>query len=695
LKLSKRLPLQIRFPGEPVSRWLPAFGLLALLPFASATLPAFPGVALRWLGLMLAPGTALYLIAERRTPRLSVLVLCALVLSPVVTTLLGIAGLMRHMPVVTIAGVISAASIAVAAIAFVTLRARVALPDRPSLLWLGALLLVLVVLTAFLPMTQAWWRIRSDAWFHGAVVSQIADYGIPPQDPYFAGIPLQYMWFYHVLVLVLARGFDMDPFRVMALLNIQALVALGVCTWQLCGVFRRTFAHRLAATAMMLLGFNGAFWVFLPAKLVRATMGDVRGWAEVKRTYSIVPFNYDQACGFMNIYYNQEFFLDKFMVATAFGLSLAFMVAGWYAASEYLRTRRAAPLVVLSGALAGMLGFHSLVGFVMLVGIFGGAILAWLTRGRDAFPMRPVLVLLGVSLASFAAMGPYLYEVMHLKQKEQVFPLSVSLHKTAGIFISCAFALVLALIRRPLLREKTVTSRFFLFGTLSVTAFCLLITLPGPNAYDKLGYLVFLPLSMLGGIALADLWLERTGGARRTIIAWTVACMVPVNAIAFAACFATPDEALVTEPEARISTWLRDNTPRNALVIDDDDRVVFLVTVPRRYIWGRTSYAQQWGYPRLEMSRRLHMRRALYAPGTLDATALEVLGEATEPVYAIVRPEHWRTNAAIVTQSELFQTVYKDDRLRVVRVDTQVCRALAARRTDHLSAEELIRESGF
>jgi hypothetical protein len=170
--------------------------------------------------------------------------------------------------------------------------------------------------------------------------------------------------------------------------------------------------------------------------------------------------------------------------------------------------------------------------------------------------------------------------------------------------------------------------------------------------------------------------------------------MLPVNALAFAACFATQDEATMTAPEARISVWLKDNTPRNALMIDDE-RVVFLVTVPRRYIFGWAPYAGMWGYPRLEMSRRAHMCRALYAPGKLDATALAVLGEFDEPVYAIVRPEHWRTDAAIVANPELFQTVYKDDNFRVVRVDTQACRARAAGMTDHLSPEELIRESGL
>lgn len=645
--------------------------------------------------MMLAPGAAIYLATERRTPRLSVLVLCALVLSPIVTTLLGLAGLALHVPVITVAGAISALAIAAAALAYLTLRKKIALPERRSLYWLGALMLVLVVLTATLPMTHAWWRVRSDAWFHAAVVAQISDFGIPPQDPYFTGMPLQYMWFYHVLVLVLARGLDMDPFRVMGLINIQALLGLGVGVWQLCGVFRQKLAYRVGAAAMLLLGFNGAFWVFLPVKLVKALMGDVRGWAEIKRTYSIVPFNYDQACGFMNIYYNEEFFLDKYMVATAFGLALTFMVAGWYGASEYMRTRRTPPLVLFAVALVGMLGFHSLVGFVMLVGVFGGVILAWISFRRDgSFPVRSALVLLGVALVCFLSMTPYIYEVMHLKEKEQVFPFGVSLPKTGGIFITCSFALALALARRPLIRDRTVVSRFFVLGALSVTAFCLLIVLPGPNTYDKLGFLVFLPLSVMAGIALADLWLETSGRRRRWVVALSVACMLPVNAIAFAACFATPDEAAMTAPEARISLWLKDNTPRNALMIDDE-RVVFLVTVPRRYIFGWAPYAKMWGYPRLEMSRRAHMCRALYAPGRLDATTLEVLGEIDDPVYAIVRPEHWRTDAAIVANPELFQTVYKDDNFRVVRVDTQACRARAARMTDHISPEELIRESGL
>ena len=646
---------------------------------------------------MLASGAAVYLVAARPAPRLSGMTLSALVLSPVIITLAGMAALALHLPLDTITAGVGALSLAAFAAALLRTRGRIAPPDRRSVLWLGSMIAVVVVLTAFLPMTREWWRIRSDAWFHAAVVAQIGDYGIPPQDPYFAGLSLQYMWFYHVLVLALSRALEIDAFRVMALLNIQSVVALGVGAWMLAGVFRRTFAHRLGAATMLMFGFNGAFWAFLPVKAIRAFKGDVRGWEEIRRTYSLTPFDYDRVCDFMNVYYNQEFFLDKWMVATAFGLALSFLVAGWYATAEYLRTRHASALVLLAGLLVGMLGFHSLVGFVMLIGIFGGVFLAWLARDRATpFPTRHALTLLGVSLAAFLVMTPYLHEVMHLKEKAQVFPLSVSLPKTIGIGISCALALTLFLIRRPLLRDTTLPARFFLFGSLSVAGFCLVIRLPGPNTYDKLGYFVFLPLSILGGIALAELWLARGPAARRSLAIWMLVCMLPPNVLGFAGAFATPDGEEVTPAEGRLSVWLRDNTPRDALIVDDGDRVPFLVTVPRRYLWGSWGYAQMWGYPRLEMSRRLHMRRALYASDALDASALEVMGNVDTPLFAVVRPEHRSALAAVVTRTDLFQVVHQDaEGYGVVRVDTRACRALAAARADHISPEELIRESGL
>jgi hypothetical protein len=269
----------------------------------------------------------------------------------------------------------------------------------------------------------------------------------------------------------------------------------------------------------------------------------------------------------------------------------------------------------------------------------------------------------------------------------------VSLPKTGGIFISCAFALALSVRGRGFLRDRSAPARFLAWGTVALTVFCLLITLPGTNAYDKLGYLVFIPFAIVGGFALGDAVARPLGRGRAA--AWAAAFLLPVNAIALVSCFGTDDQAVATPAEARLSVWIREHTPPDAVLLDDHDRVVFIVTAPRRYFFGQWAYAQQWGYPKAEMSRRFHAVRSLYAAAPLDGTALEVLGGVEAPLYAIVRPEHREQGAAVTRRPDLFTVVHEDSSLAVVRIDAAACRAAAARQTDRVSTEELIRASGL
>jgi hypothetical protein len=645
-----------------------------------------------WILLLLLPGYALYRWTGGAHPVHGALF--ATLVSPVIVSLLAIAAIAGGASLPLAGAVLMTAAV----VAGMRRGARDggSVPRRE--LWMLAGIVGLAAFfTGILPMTSELWRIRSDAWFHGAVVEQIRTYHLPPDDPYFVGLPLQYMWFYHAFVLLVSDTLRMDPFRVMAVINIQAVTGRGAAAGSLAAVFRQRTAHRLAATASLLFCFNAAFWILLPIKAVRAMIGDVRGFDEIARTFSLVPFDYGTACGFMTIYYNQEFFLDKFMVATAFGFALTAMTGGWFAFSEWMAngTRRA--LVLLAFMLVGMLGFHSLVGFVMLVGICGGVILAHLFPGAVGRP--PLLrsaTLLAVSLGCFLLTTPYLYLVMHMKEREQVIPLSVSFPKTAGIFIASLFVMVLAARQRWFTTERTPAARVFALAAIAVLVFCLAIRLPGPNTYDKLGYFVFLPFSIVAGFAMADITLRRTGRARAwTMAAWIGLFAVPAHALAFAAAFNTPTPPLVEPAERDLSAWVREHTDRDAVFIDDHDRTFLLVTGPRRYLFGNWPYAQQWGYPRLEMARRLHAVRVLYNRPDVDATTLEVLTGRAEPLYVVVRPEHHARGAAVLARPDLFAPVYEGRDLALYRVDTAACRAALEHVTERTSPEEMIRESGL
>lgn len=663
-----------------------------LLALFAARYTGLVGAACAYACINLFPGLALGLALDRQ-PTLGRLSLWTLVGSPAIAAGLAILLMLTGLqPDAAGRGLIIIFGVTALAAVSRSPSLRTSITRRHAVI-LGVFSAIVVLLTAYLPFSDEWWRIRSDAWFHAAVVAEIQDFGIPPTDPYFVGFVLQYMWFYHALVLVLSRACAADPFWIMAVLNVHALCGLIVATVMAAGVFRSRFAPRLASAATVVLGFNGIFWLFFPLKALKAFTGDVRGWDELTRMFTLTPLHYQTAFEFLNIYFNQEFFLDKFMVATAFGLGIGFMMTGWYAACSTIKARKRTTTALLFVALIGMLGFHSLVGFVALVGIFGGAILMHMQRGRIAgYSLRASAVLLATSLAAFVLMTPYLYAVMHLKESEQVFPLSFSLPKTIGIAVSSALAFLLALKQRRQLVAATPHARFFLLGTVALTLFCLSIKLPGPNTYDKLGYFVFLPLALAGGWTLADV---AARVSRMKMMLLVLLCFVPVNAIAFVSFYATPPLVEVLPEEHALSRWVKANTDRRSVFIDNDDRVVLLVTGPRRYYWGRWPYAHQWGYDKLEMSRRYHTRRALYAPEPLDGTALASLAGIDEDIYVIVHdPDGNGATTAARNTAGLFREVYKDSAIAVMQVDRAACHN-AAVDAKQVSDEELLRESGL
>ncbi|MDH3197904.1 MAG: hypothetical protein OEO21_06660, partial [Candidatus Krumholzibacteria bacterium] len=176
-----------------------AAGIAGALAGAPALAPA------AWLALMVAPGYALLRFADP-APRPLALLAVAFALSPGLTAALAslalLGGVEAHGVAVGSCAGWGAAALAASAL---TRAHRAGLAARKAA-WLAGLVLLLCALTAALPLSELWWRIRSDAWFHRAVVYQIEDFGLPVEDPYFAGIPLQYMWFYHVLVLVLSHA---------------------------------------------------------------------------------------------------------------------------------------------------------------------------------------------------------------------------------------------------------------------------------------------------------------------------------------------------------------------------------------------------------------------------------------------------------------------------------------------------------
>jgi hypothetical protein len=659
--------------------------LAALAFIASGTGQGFVvGSAAAWVVLMLIPGAILCLFIDK-TPNLLTWVLYALVGSPVLVgaigTLLLLAGLSPGVAAYLIMLFIAASSVSF----FLSnrkLTLSTPLTGRQTA-WLSFVIILFCAITGYLPFTREWWQVRSDAWFHGAVIAEIDAFGLPPKDPYFTGLALQYMWIYHVLILMIAKATAIRPFLVMPILNLQALAAFIIGTYLFATRFRDRFEFGMSSVLMGVLAMNALFWLFFPVVLIRAFTGEVTGMEEVRRLFRLTPFDFTTVRGLLRIYHNQLYFLDKFMVSTAFSIGLAFIAAFWYGVTAFLSDRRSLPLVLASLAMLGMLMYHPLVGFIMLVGLFGGLFLLHLWRSRvEGYTLSTSLMLCGMMLLCLLLVSPYLYTTMFLKETEQVLPFGVSIKKTIGIFISCALVIFLGAFQiRKMVARRDAPSLFFWFATLSITMFCLIIRLPGPNTFDKLPFFIFYPLAVAGGWSLIEFSGRWKDPLRRRIVTGLLfaVLLLPVNIIATGGYYNTPSEVVVTPLEMEVSEWVGDNTPRDAVFFDSNDRVFLLVTGPRRYYWGIESYAMNWGYRDAEMAKRRNARNALYATSPLDAATLETLGTINAEVYVIVREGEPGISGMekFKRYPEIFHEVFSSGSIRVLRIDKAAC--LAAR----------------
>ena len=128
------------------------------------------------------------------------------------------------------------------------------LPDRPrGDLALALPISLLLAAVAMLPaLLRPWIRMRADSWFHAAIVHEIERGGLPPQDPYFAGLSLQYMWFFHALLAGIRKIATVSPFDLMVMVNGVTLVALTMASADLAAWLARRQgldARRVAAIA--------------------------------------------------------------------------------------------------------------------------------------------------------------------------------------------------------------------------------------------------------------------------------------------------------------------------------------------------------------------------------------------------------------------------------------------------------------
>jgi hypothetical protein len=521
-------------------------------------------------------------------------------------------------------------------------------PDRPQDGEGRGARIIALVLTgvALLPaLLHPWLRTRADSWFHAAVVAEIERAGVPPQDPYFAGLPLQYMWFFHAMLALVRRVLPIDVFDLMLLVNALALVMLLWAAADLAAWLARRNGldpRRAATTAAYVvpLGLGVLFWIFLPIRALKSLAGRSGGADQLAEAFRWRPLDITTVRAFLSDFGSVPFFLNKFLVGTAYGLALAAFVIYLGAVVRYAEQPRVRPLLVAAPALFLALMFHPVVGFttVAISGLTGVVLLA-LGPGRGGLALRAVFGWGAAVAVPVLAAAPYLIGVTKGKPGGQLVPVHFDWVNVVGLLIGCAFVLLAGagLVRR-FWRESTAWGRLLAVWIVATLLFASFVRLPGPNTTDKFTYLLYLPLSIVAGVTLSARWRGRRGALMALLI------LGPANLLAWASYLGEPDYSVRPREVVEAYDWLRANTPRDAVIIDSRDRCDVLVSVPRRQYWGREAYAEQWGYDAGEMDRRRALRDRLLGPaGPADVPGasphLAPLRALGAPVYVIVRAE--------------------------------------------------------
>jgi hypothetical protein len=648
---------------------------------AFAWLGAFPGLALARLLLPGAPA------ATRWT--------LGLALSPLVAAVAGWALLAAGQPLATAARIVAMAGWILYAGGEARLAAGVGSEnDAPAAAPAWAWSLAAAAFVAIPLASSEWLRVRSDTWVHAGIVWEIVERGIPPEDPRFAGLPLNYVWFYNLFVALAGALRPVPaPFTTMAVANVTWVALLVWLGWQLAWCVWRERRPAGAALPLLLTGLNAGALALWPLWFLRALRGEVRGADEARRIlagaeWSGVDVMRQLSAPFawmVNAW-------DKFMVGTALGYAYVLLLVWLWAGARWLADPRAerppgAPpawrwLVVAGAAAAGMMLFHSVVGLSVIPVSVGACLLLALLgrRGSVAIPPARALALAAAGLAGLAAAWPYFRSISGGWTPERAgfahrylqvdWPMPWTLLTACGLTVVVAWPGI-----RRVLAEQRVAGLWLAAWTLGMAGFAIVVHLPEGNE-SKFVWQVFAPLAILGGAAFPGVlaaWRARLG--RFAAAALVVFLFVLPSALLFRGFLL--DRSAATAPETRrrpgesaLYRWVRHATPASAVFVDDHSRDVLLVEGRRRLLAGTPHAAERAAFPRDQLLRRRAVSRDLYgATADLPGDA-RLLDSLAAPAYVLYRdgehaaPAPW---AALEHDAAGFARVYAADGFRVYK----------------------------
>lgn len=524
-------------------------------------------------------------------------------------------------------------------------RATAAAEEGPPLDRVGWSVLALSVLfVAVFPLHGEWLRIRSDGWIHAGIAWDIHEHGVPPVDPRFAGMRLNYVWFYNLLLaMVASTPGGSDVFVTMAMMNLADMAALIAIVWRLAALWGGGVEAARGAVLLAVLGMNAGAWVLAPLQLLRAFVGENRGWAEAARLVQQVEWDTYRVQHFV---ISAPFSLmvnswDKWTLGSSIGYTYLFVPFHLYALLRAWRSGGAGWWVLAACSAAAMMLFHGVVGLSVLPASLGAlALLAAAGRRLPGGPgRRPVMIAFVLLAAGAIATLPYLrsitagWDAGQSGLRHSYLKPGVVMPWT--LLTACGAALWFA--RGGLMRwwrSPSEGSALLPVWVVAMAGFALVVHLPEYNE-AKFVWPVFILLAVIGGGSAWD-WIARPRrGAARIGWAVLVALVFLLPSVLFLQGMlrdrperSQPELAAViarsAEDEA-FHRWVREETPADAVFSDSRSRDHLMVLGRRRLVAGTLFDAARAAFPVSEMDRRRALEAELHGPLADPAATLAEL----------------------------------------------------------------------
>lgn len=515
---------------------------------------------------------------------------------------------------------------------------------RATLLAIGTALLV-----AIPPLVNVLARVRSDSWVHAGIVWDVLDLGFPPQDPRFAGLTLNYVWFYNWFIGLLCSFHRQDPFAFMAMLNVADTAVLVGLVFALGHALWGRAADAFGAAVVALGGLAAGAWILAPLVGLKGLTGNVRGLDAVLAEYHVPGFGswrilYDLTAPFahmVNVF-------DKVTLGTALNYSWIMMLLMLLAVVRWLAGGSRAWLPVVALAALGQLLFHGVVGLSAIPVTVGALVVAFVLpsiglpapgRGRTVAALAALAVgaLAGLPYtraisAGWSAGKSGLQHAFLAPQPQMLWTLG-----TACIVVG---ALAFAPARR--LARAHATGAFLVVWTLGMLAFAAIVNLPEDNE-SKFAFQVHFGLALFAGGALAP-WLagiaRRRGRAAAALVFAALFAAVPllaIQAMALAPTVGYPSEIEAGAAERAAYAWLARETPRESIVVDSEFRDAIMVLAPRRLFCGSPLGPTRAAFPADQIAERHAVMIDLYGERAGMANTRSVLRRLAAPVYVVYR----------------------------------------------------------